>query len=75
MRESLLDTSILISFLKGEQNVVTKVEDYLERFNRISLSVITYYEILRGLRYLGNERKIHSFEELMDSSELITVDK
>ena len=30
MRESLLDTSILISFLKGEQNVVTSVEDYVE---------------------------------------------
>lgn len=75
MRESLLDTSILISFLKGKQNVVTKVEDYLERFNRISLSVITYYEILRGLRYLGNERKIRSFEELIDTSELITVDR
>ncbi|HUV80013.1 MAG TPA: type II toxin-antitoxin system VapC family toxin [Candidatus Bathyarchaeia archaeon] len=75
MRESLLDTSILISFLKGEQNVVTKVEEYLEEFNIISLSIITYYEILRGLNYLGNEIKIRSFDELMDKSEMITLDR
>ncbi|MBE0517437.1 MAG: type II toxin-antitoxin system VapC family toxin [Methanophagales archaeon] len=75
MRESLLDTSILISFLKGEQNVVTNVEDYVEEYNRISLSIITYYEILRGLKYLGNEQKIRSFEALMDTSEIITLDR
>ncbi|RLG29142.1 hypothetical protein DRN97_12390 [Methanosarcinales archaeon] len=49
MRKSLLDTSILIAFLKGEEDVVAKVEEYLEEFDRLSLSIITYYEILRGL--------------------------
>jgi tRNA(fMet)-specific endonuclease VapC len=75
MRESLLDTSIVIGFLKGEQNVVTNVEDYVEEYNRISLSILTYYEILRGLKYLGNEQKIRSFEALMDNSEIITLDR
>ena len=49
MRKSLLDTSILIAFLKGGEDVVAKVEEYLEEFDRFSLSIITYYEILRGL--------------------------
>jgi len=74
MRKSLLDTSILIAFLRGEEDVVVKVEEYLEEFDRLSLSIITYYEILRGLKYLGNERKLTSFEELMDKSEIITLD-
>lgn len=75
MRKSLLDTSIFIAFLRGEQDVVAKIEEYLEEFDRLSLSIITCYEILRGLKYLGNERKIRSFEELMDKSEIITLDK
>jgi tRNA(fMet)-specific endonuclease VapC len=75
MRKSLLDTSILISFLRGEQNVATKVQDYIEEYNSISLSIISYYEILRGLKYLGNERKIRSFETLMDTSTLIILDR
>ena len=45
MKESLLDTSILIAFLRGEQNVVAKVEEYLEEFNGFSLSIIAYYKI------------------------------
>ncbi len=48
MRKSLLDTSILIAFLKGEKNVVVKVEEYTEAFDEFTLSIITYYEILRG---------------------------
>gem|GEM_PF-4903876 len=31
---------ILTSFLKGEQNVVTNVEDYIEEYTRISLSIL-----------------------------------
>ena len=63
MRKSLLDTSILIAFLRGEEDVVAKVEEYLEEFDRLSLSIITYYEILRGLKYVGNEKKLRDFEE------------
>jgi len=75
MRKSLLDTSILIAFLRGEEDVVAKVEEYLEEFDRLSLSIITYYEILRGLKYMDNEKKSRDFEELMDKSELITLDR
>jgi len=75
MKRSLLDTSILIAFLRGEQSVVSKVGGYLEEFDKLSLSIITYYEILRGLKYLGNERKLKEFEELMGESEIITLDR
>ena len=75
MRKSLLDTSILIAFLRGEEDVVAKVEEYLEEFDRLSLSIITYYEILRGLKYIDNEKKLRDFEELMDKSEIITLDR
>ncbi|MGB2842985.1 MAG: type II toxin-antitoxin system VapC family toxin [Halobacteriota archaeon] len=75
MRKSLLDTSILIAFLRGEEDVVAKVEEYLEEFDSLSLSIITYYEILRGLKYMGNEKKLRDFEELMDKSEIITLDR
>jgi len=75
MRKSLLDTSILIAFLKGGEDVVAKVEEYLEEFDRLSLSIITYYEILRGLKYIDNEKKLRDFEELMDKSEIITLDR
>ncbi len=75
MRKSLLDTSILIAFLRGNEKVVAKVEAYLDEFDMLSLSIITCYEILRGLKYIGNRRKLESFEELMDKSEIIMLDR
>ncbi len=75
MRKSLLDTSILIAFLKGEKNVVVKVEEYIGVFDKFTLSIITYYEILRGLKYIENEKKIRDFEELMNESEIITLNR
>ncbi len=75
MRSSLLDTSIHIAFLRGEEDVVSKVEAYLEEFDMLSLSIITYYEILRGRKYIENEKKLRGFEELMDKSEIITLDR
>ncbi len=75
MKKSLLDTSILIAFLKGEKSIVTRAENYLDYFDGFSLSIITYYEILRGLKYIGNKRELGDFENLMDNSELITLDR
>jgi tRNA(fMet)-specific endonuclease VapC len=75
MRKSFLGTNILIAFLRGEEDVVAKVEAYLEEFDMLSFSIITYYEILRGLKYVGNEKKLIDFEELMDKSEIITLDR
>jgi len=75
MRKSLLDTNILIAFLRGEKNVVTKIEEYLEEFERLTLSIITYYEIHRGLTYLGNKSKLIDFEGLMDKSEIVGLDR
>ena len=75
MRKSLLDTSILIAFLKGEKNVVVKVEEYTGAFDKFTLSIITYYEILRGLKYIENKKKIRDFNELMNESEIITLNR
>jgi tRNA(fMet)-specific endonuclease VapC len=49
--ESLVDTDILSFYFKGEQKVVNKFNDYLREFDVINISIITYYEILGGLKF------------------------
>ena len=51
MKPSILDTDILSEFLRGNQKVIAKVDEHLKEFGFISLSIITYYEILNGLLY------------------------
>lgn len=46
MNPCLLDTNILTAYLKANSQVVA---------GRPSLSIITYYELLRGLKELGRK--------------------
>ena len=49
MSPSMLDTDILSEFLRGNEKVVKNVDEYLLEFGFVSLTIITYYEILNGL--------------------------
>lgn len=49
LKQSILDTDILSEFFRGNIKVIDKVGKHLTAFGFISLSIITYYEILNGL--------------------------
>ena len=51
MKQSMLDTDVLSEFLRGNPKVINKVDEYLQEYGFINLSIITYYEILNGLLY------------------------
>ena len=65
MKPSLLDTNILTAFLKGHARAVAQMERYLEDVGRPGISIITYYELLRGLKELGSARKLADCEDLI----------
>ncbi len=75
MKRCTLDTNIITAFLKKNLRVVEKVSDYLESFDGLSINIISYYEILRGLKDLGNEKKLRKFEEFVQVNELISIRK
>ena len=75
MKRCTLDTNIITAFLKKEVKVVKRVSDYLEFFDRLSINVISYYEILRGLKDLGDEEKLRRFEEFIQENELVSIRK
>ncbi len=58
MKRCTLDTNIITAFLKNDFRVVQRVSDYLEFFDKLSINIISYYEILRGLKDLGNKEKL-----------------
>lgn len=51
MKPVLVDTDILSEFLRGTTTIVENVKLYLESYDSINLSIITYDEILNGLLY------------------------
>ena len=49
MNRVLIDTDILSYYFKGNKVVVSNFEEYLQQYDLIEISVITYYEIVGGL--------------------------
>jgi tRNA(fMet)-specific endonuclease VapC len=71
--ESLVDTDILSFYFKGDQKVVNKFNDYLREFDVINISIITYYEILGGLKFKNAERQLKEFEEFVANNTIIHI--
>ena len=77
MRECLLDTDILSYYLKGNEKVIKKVEDYLfsGEYFRLTISEITCFEILAGLEYRNATKQVRVFESFMKKCNIATLSK
>lgn len=73
MKPSMLDTDILSEFLRGNLKVINKVDEHLQEYGFISLSIITYYEILNGLLYKDARKQLTKFEEFVDLNKVIPL--
>lgn len=73
MKQSMLDTDILSEFLRGNPKVIIKVEKHLIEFGFISLSIITYYEIMNGLLYKDAKKQLAKFEEFVNLNKVIPL--
>lgn len=73
MKPSMLDTDILSEFLRGNLKVIAKVDEHLKEYGFISLSIITYYEILNGLLYKDARKQLSKFEEFVELNKVIPL--
>jgi tRNA(fMet)-specific endonuclease VapC len=74
MKTALIDTNIVSAFMRGNPQVIRKTEEYLEKHDTLTISVITYYEIMRGIKALSNENKIKAFHEFMSACNIEELD-
>jgi tRNA(fMet)-specific endonuclease VapC len=65
MKKALIDTNIISAFMRDNHQVVEKVKEYLLLHDTLTISAITYYELMRGMKALANKRKISLFHEFM----------
>jgi tRNA(fMet)-specific endonuclease VapC len=78
MNELLLDTDTISLFLRNEPKIMSKADKYLKFHKGFTFSVITHFEILRGLKVKDAQRQIIKFgliclqsKELNLTSEII----
>lgn len=69
----MLDTNIVSYFAEGNLNVVSNLQRCLLEGNEIGISVIAYYEIERGLKYINAYKKLADFYDFVSQCKLIPV--
>jgi tRNA(fMet)-specific endonuclease VapC len=72
-QKTLLDTDILSALLRQQPVVVGRASTYLETFSCCSFSLISRYEILRGLKAKQAQRQAAAFEAFCAANEVMPV--
>jgi len=72
VRKYLLDTNIISYYLKGIENFKEKISS---NFDLLSISIISYYEIVSGLQSIDANRRIAEFETFCELIDIINLDK
>ncbi len=72
MRKYLLDTNIISYYLKGIENLKEKITGNIDS---LSISIISYYEIISGLQSIDANRRIGEFDKFCKLTDIINLDK
>jgi len=73
MNPTLVDTDILSRFFRNDPNVVGQMELYVREHGVVSLSILTYYEVLSGLFHRGAERQLNAFLAFASSHRILPL--
>lgn len=71
--EVLVDTDILSALMRRNPTVVAKAEAYLAQYSYLSFSIITRYEILRGLNVKDAKKQVTAFEQFCAKSTIVQI--
>ena len=69
----MLDTDILSEYFRGNVNVIENVSQYLNEYDSINLSIITYYEMLNGLLYKDAKKQLKKFNDFVALNKIIPL--
>lgn len=73
MEEALIDTDILSFYFKGNKKIAKKIEKYLEEFECLNISIITYYEILSGLKFKDAKKQLNLFRLFAKENKVLPI--
>jgi tRNA(fMet)-specific endonuclease VapC len=73
MKPCLLDTDILSLFFRNHPQVIEYFNLYLQEYEKLNFSLITYYEILSGLKHRDANRQIENFLQFSQKNNIILL--
>jgi len=71
--KTVLDTDVLSALMREHSTVRRRAEAYLAEHPRLTISLITRYEILRGLKAKGATSQRAAFDRFCEDSEVLPI--
>jgi tRNA(fMet)-specific endonuclease VapC len=62
-------------FLRGKKEVKSKFGEYLQYHPTINISILSYYEILSGLKHKDANKQLESFLKLCEGVSIVSITK
>jgi tRNA(fMet)-specific endonuclease VapC len=69
----ILDTDILSAMMRKNPVVIAKASTYLAQHSQFTISIITRYEILRGLKAKGATQQAIRFEQFCEKNQILSI--
>jgi tRNA(fMet)-specific endonuclease VapC len=73
MKQAIVDSDTISYFFRNHPQVVAKLDQYLQEYGFINLSVISYYEILNGLYFKDAKGQLVKFEQFVSLNEVLPL--
>src|SRR5215831_8357580 len=73
LNKALLDTDVLSALMRKDTIVITKAKAYLAQYGHFTISIITRYEILRGLKIKRATQQIARFEQFCLRNKVLPI--
>jgi tRNA(fMet)-specific endonuclease VapC len=73
MQETLLDTDTISLFLRSQPSVMTEAGNYLKFYQGFTFSIISRFEVLRGLKIKNAQIQIARFERISSISRVLNL--
>ena len=69
----LLDTDVLSAVMRQQSQVLAHARLYLGDHGRLTISLVTRYEVLRGLKAKNAQTQLAAFDALCDTLEIVPL--
>ena len=73
MEPALIDTDILSLFFRNNQNAVSNFKIYLKEHEKINLTIVTYYEIISGLKHRDALKQLDLFLKFASQNSILPL--
>lgn len=73
VKRALLDMDTLSLLMRGDEKVITRAKEYLQIHPAFSFSIITRYEILRGLKAKTAAKQLDAFAKFCAANQILQI--